>query len=154
MNTPKSFFSRFFLDLQDFLSISIPEIKWIDIDNDQLDTAIRPSLSYPAILIDFSADDVDELSSGSYHMAVTVHIYLVTDNYAASYHKAPLKDRYNALAIYEFEHRLITVLQNWIPGDYCQGISFRSSNSENRNDINLRVRHLQFSTSFEAFLDE
>lgn len=152
MNTPKSFFSRFFLDFQDFLSKSIPEIKWIDIDNGQLDSAIRPALAYPAILIDFSADDVDELGSGSYYMAVTVHIYLITDNYAASYHKAPLKDRYNALAIYELEHRLITVLQSWIP-DYCQGVVLQSSNSENRNDINLRVRHLQFSTSFEAYTE-
>lgn len=90
MNTPKSFFSHFFLDLQDFLNKNLPDIKWIDIDNGQIDSVIRPPLSYPAILIDFSAGDVDELGAGSYRMDVVVHLYLITDNFAVSYHKAPL----------------------------------------------------------------
>ena len=90
MNTPKSFFSHFFLDLQDFLNKNLTDIKWIDVDNGQIDSVIRPPLSYPAILIDFSANDVDELGVGSYRMDVVVHLYLITDNFAASYHKAPL----------------------------------------------------------------
>ncbi len=51
MNTPKSFFSHFFLDLQDFLNKNLPDIKWIDIDNGQLDSVTRPTLTYPAIRI-------------------------------------------------------------------------------------------------------
>ena len=50
MNTPKSFFSHFFLDLQDFLNKNLPDIKWIDIDNGQIDSVTRPPTYIPGYI--------------------------------------------------------------------------------------------------------
>ncbi len=61
------FFSQILIDLQERISVEVPEISYIDQDLGQLGQTgehERTSLSYPAVLIDFPNSDFSEISSG------------------------------------------------------------------------------------------
>ena len=144
-----SVFSQFITDVSAHIAESVPEIAWIDQYLGQDQTRIRPTLAYPAVLIDFDRTEYS-MTGGANQLAESrISFRLLFDNYASSAQKAPEKARATALQIYETEKQLVEILHNWQPnGGYMQPLVRVSSASQNRNDIGLKIRILSFTTAW------
>ncbi|MBU4536971.1 MAG: hypothetical protein L6264_07385 [Weeksellaceae bacterium] len=147
------FFSQILIDLQKRISKEVPVIQFIDQDLGQLGQVGengRPSLAYPAVLIDFPNSDYSELSSSAQLGMVPITFQLVFDSYSATWHKAPLKDRMKGLEYLEIEQKLHNALNGWSE-DYFTNLTRTNVKSQNNNDIGLRVRQLTYTTSYEDY---
>ena len=144
-----SVFSQFITDVSAHIEESMPEIAWIDQYLGQDQTRIRPTLSYPAVLIDFDRTEYSMTGEANQFAECRISFRLLFDNYASSAQKAPKKTRATALQIYETEKQLVETLHNWQPnGGYMQPLVRVSSASQNRNDIGLKIRILSFTTAW------
>ena len=146
-----SFFSQLYLDLQTRISSQVPAINWIEMDfgQDHSDKW-RPNVVFPAVLIDFPSASYSEISGINQIGNITVSLRLLVAPFSQSYEDAPLSVKQNALQFFELEQSLVVAVQGWKPaGNYCQALIRTTSTSNNRNDIGLRIRELQFTTFFK-----
>ena len=144
-----SVFSQFITDVSAHIEESMPEIAWIDQYLGQDQTRIRPTLAYPAVLIDFDRTEYSMTGGANQFAESRISFRLMFDNYASSAQKAPEKTRATALQIFETEKQLVEILHNWQPnGGYMQPLVRVSSASQNRNDIGLKIRILSFTTAW------
>jgi hypothetical protein len=143
-----SIFAQLFLDIQQRIAAECPDIKWIDQDLGQDQSDIRPPVTYPAVLIDFPQADFDSLGGTAQSAEFTVQLKLLLDSWASASSVSP--NREEALQAYELEEKLISALHGWRT-DYCRKLIRSSVASENRNDINLRIRTITFTTAAEFY---
>lgn len=147
------FFSQIILDLQERISIEVPEIQYIDQDMGQLGQMSEddpPPLSYPAVLIDFPDTGYSELAGGAQLGAVMISLQLVFNPYSPTWQKAPKTVREKGLNYLDIEQKLHNALQKWHL-EYFQPLIRTSVKSNNVNDIGLRVRQLNYSTQYEDY---
>ncbi len=146
----RSPFSRLYLDLSNHLEDALPEIRFIDQYTGQDQNDLRPSLAYPALLIDFENTNYSDMGGLGQLADVTVTIRLFVDNYTTATTKAPEKAKNQALYNYELEQRVVKQIHGWMPDEgYAQPLIRQSAQSDNRNDIGLRIRTLTFTTQWE-----
>ncbi len=144
-----SVFSQFITDVSAHIAESMPEIAWIDQYLGQDQTRIRPTLAYPAVLIDFDRTEYSMTGEANQLAECRISFRLLFDNYASSAQKAPEKTRATAFHLYAVEKKLVDILHNWQPDDgYMQPLVRVSSASQNRNDIGLKIRILSFTTAW------
>ena len=145
---PTDIFTRLFLDLSAHISETVPEIKWVDLYCGQDQTALRPALAFPAVLIDFDRADYSMLGGLDQFAELQVSVRLLLDNYASSAHKSPEKSRLAALRNFAIEQKLVAALHGFQPpAAYAQPLVRTAAASQNRNDIGLKIRHLTFTTA-------
>ena len=81
MNSPVA---NIFLALQTQITTQVPSILYIDIDYDQLETADRPSVVFPCVLIDFLDWSFDDLTSLVQKGAGLIKLKLALNLYSSS----------------------------------------------------------------------
>ncbi|MCU7615648.1 hypothetical protein NZ698_00440 [Chryseobacterium sp. PBS4-4] len=148
-----NFFAQFILDIQARINLKMPEIKYIDQDLGQLGQVgedERPSITYPAILIDFPDTDFSDLSGGAQLGVVQISIQLIFAPFSQSWQNAPLSVREKALEYLATEQKLHKTLQNW-ETEYFQALNRSKIRSQNNNDLGLRVRNIIYTTQFEDY---
>jgi hypothetical protein len=146
----ESFFSKLYLDLQNRIKEAVPEIEWIEQDfgQDTLDEW-RPNVVFPAVLIDFISTVYSEIGNINQSAEATISLRLLFAPFSQSYEDAPFEVREDALEFFELENKIVNALQGWFPdGGYCQPLLRRTAASFNNSRIALRVRNLQFATTF------
>lgn len=151
-----SFFARYYLDLCTRIREEMPEIEWIEQDfgQDAFDKW-RPSVAFPAVLIDFPSASYSAESGLSQFGEVSVNIRLFVAPFTQSYDDAPIEVKEDALQYFELEQKLVNVLHGWTPEDsYCQPLIRGGVQTHNRNDIGLRIRNLTFSTAYEEDFEQ
>lgn len=146
-----SFFARYYVDVCEHIATQVPEIEWIEQDFGQdVFDKWRPNVAFPAVLIDFPATSYSSESNTSQFGEVTLSIRLLVAPFTQSYEDAPIEVKEDALRFFEIEQQLVAALQGWIPADgYAQPLIREAIQSNNRNDIGLRIRSLSFSTAYE-----
>lgn len=146
----ESYFARLYLDLQARIKELVPAIEWIEQDFGQ-DTydKWRPSVAFPAVLIDFPSCQYSHLSDNAQLAKVTVSIRLLVAPFSQSYEGAPIEVIQDALSYFDLEQELCDALHGWHPEGYSQALMRVSAASSNRSDIGLRVRQLSFSTAYK-----
>lgn len=150
------FFSKILTDLYDRISVEVPEINYIDQDLGQLGQTNdddRISISSPAVLIDFPNSDYSELGQGAQLGAINISFQLIFETYSQTWHKAPKEVINKGLEYLRVEQKLYNALQKWNL-DYFTPLIRSSIKSQNNNDLGLRVRTLNFTTSYEDYLDD
>jgi hypothetical protein len=147
----QSFFARYYLDICERIRTEVPEIEWIEQDFGQdVFDKWRPNVAFPAVLIDFPSANYDAESGLSQFGEVTLSVRLLVAPFTQSYDDAPIEVKEDALQYFEIEQKLINALHGWMPDDgYCQPLIRSSIQSNNRNDIGLRIRNLVFTTAYE-----
>jgi hypothetical protein len=147
----QSFFARYYLDVCEHIREEVPEIEWIEQDFGQdVFDKWRPNVAFPAVLIDFPAASYDAEATASQFGEVTLSVRLLVAPFTQSYEDAPIEVKEDALQYFEIEQKLINALHGWQPDDkYCQPLVRSSIQSNNRNDIGLRIRNLAFTTAYE-----
>lgn len=143
-------FKTLFLALQERILQEVEEIRYIDQDLGQLNEE-RPSLSFPAVLIDFSNFNYEDLAEQKQTAEGIVVLKLVFDVYSNSNSLSPEVVKEKALAFYDIEWKLFKSLQAWKPKDtaWSYGYMLRTSVVTEGHYPGLRVRNLQFSITFE-----
>lgn len=146
-----SFFARYYLDICERIRTEVPEIEWIEQDFGQdVFDKWRPNVAFPAVLIDFPTVSYDAEATTSQFGEVTLSVRLLVAPFTQSYDDAPIEVKEDALQYFEIEQKLINALHGWQPEDeYCQPLIRSSIQSNNRNDIGLRIRNLAFTTAYE-----
>ena len=146
----RSLFSKLYLDMQTRITEAVPEVKWIEQDFEQESAEWRPNVQFPAVLIDFPQADFSQLGGANQWGDVRISARLLFAPFSQSYQAAPDEVKEKALEYFEVERKLVAALHNWMPPEgYCQPLVRRSVSSNNRNDIGLRIRALQFDTAAE-----
>lgn len=146
-----SFFAKYYLDLCDRIRTEVPEIKLIEQDfgQDALDKW-RSNVMFPTILIDFPTVSYNTETTMSQLAEVTLNIRLLSAPFKQSNDNAPIEIKEDALLYFDIEQKLTKALNGWQPdGEYCQPLIRSSIQSNNRNDIGLRIRNLTFTTAYE-----
>lgn len=160
----ESYFADLYLDLQERIKTEVPEIKWIEQDFGQdVFDKWRPNVAFPAVLIDFPDATYENLSGSGQTATVAVTLRLLVAPFEQSYEDAPLTVREGALEYFELENKLIQAIHGWAPvspsqGDeqsggvqYSQPLIRTRLSSNNRNDLGLRIRELQFTTAYQEY---
>lgn len=146
-------FSRILVALEDHISAALPEV-WCDQYWGQDEASVRPMLAYPAVLVDIEGTSYSEMGGFSQFAECTVTLRLFCESYASSAARSPAQSRAKALEYLELEHRLVQAVQGWQPaGGLCQPLVRTADSSDNRKDLNLRIRTITFTTAFEYCFD-
>jgi hypothetical protein len=158
----ESYFADLYLHLQERIKTQVPEIEWIEQDFGQdVFDKWRPNVAFPAVLIDFPDASYENLSGSGQTATVAVTLRLLVAPFEQSYEEAPLTVREGALEYFELEHKLIQAIHGWAPsytpplegsGEvYTQPLIRTRLSSNNRNDLGLRIRELQFTTAYQEY---
>jgi hypothetical protein len=144
-----SFFAKLFIDLQNRIKDEVPEIRFTEQNFGQYGFEnFRSMVSFPALLIDFPNTNYSALQGDIQLGAAIINIVLLFEPFSQSYNLAPETVRQKALEYYEIEHKVYKALQGWNT-DYCTPLVRTDAKSQNRNEIGLRIRDLNFSCEFE-----
>lgn len=109
-----SYFSQLYLDMQARIKEQVPEIQWIEQDFGQdVYDKWRPNVAFPAVLIDFSNTEYENISFGLQTAVVTISVRLLVAPFEQSYEAAPIKVRKEALNYFDLEQKLVKALQGW-----------------------------------------
>ena len=150
-------FAQIMLDMQNRIAAQVPGIRMIDRYIGQDQTALKPALDYPAVLIDVENCDYEEAGQGSQFARATFSVKIFHADFSRCIQKSPSKVRENALKDFELEHAVMSALHGWAPTaevenelhQYAEPLIRTGDRSENRNDIGLRIRTILFTTAWE-----
>ncbi|HFG0470802.1 hypothetical protein [Flavobacterium psychrophilum] len=144
-----SFFAKLFLEIQEKIKTDVPDIRFVEQNFGQYGFEdYRAMVSFPALLIDFPNTSYSALQGDIQLAAATINIVLLFEPFSQSYNIAPKAVKQKALEYYEIEHQVCKALQDWNP-EFCTPLVRTDAKSQNRNEIGLRIRELNFSTEFE-----
>jgi hypothetical protein len=144
-----SFFAKLFLEMQQKIKNEVPEIRFVEQNFGQYGFEdYRAMVSFPALLIDFPNTTFSALQGDIQLGLATINIVLLFEPFSQSYNLAPEVVRQKALEYYEIEHKVYKALQGWHTA-FCTPLVRTDSKSQNRNEIGLRIRELNFTTEFE-----
>lgn len=148
-NNLQSLYARLFIDLQDYITDTLPDIRWCDGWWGQEQLQYRPAVAFPALLIDFPSAQFSAEAKNSLFGIVTISLRLLCAPFSSSAATAPEEVRAEALEYFELEHDIIAALHGWAPADsYCQSLTLTGLSTDNRNP-ELRIRTLTFTTAYE-----
>ncbi len=159
----QSTFAQIMLDLQDRIAAVVPSIRMIDRYIGQDQTAIKPALDYPAVLIDTESAEYEEAGEGCQFARAVFSVRIMYANFVKCLQKSPLAVRQKALDDFETEQRVVAAIHGWAPTalddeaqphQYCEPFIRTADRSENLNDIGLRIRTVLFSTAWEERVPE
>ena len=146
-----SYFAELYLDIQERIKSEVTEIAWIEQDFGQdVYDKWRPNVAFPAVLIDFTNAEYDNIANEGQTAEVTVTLRLLVAPFEQSYEDAPLEVKQGALEYFELEHKLVRAIHGWST-EYTQPLIRKRITSHNRNDIGLRIRELQFTTAYQEY---
>lgn len=150
-----SFFEQMYLDLQERIKAEVTEIEWIEQDfGQEVYSKWRPNVAFPAVLIDFPDSEYDELSGANQNGVVNITLRLLVAPFEQSYEDAPIEVKQGALEFFRIEQKIVAAIHNWQPdAGYCQSLMRTRIRSNNRNDIGLRIRELNFTTAYQEFFE-
>jgi hypothetical protein len=144
-----SFIKTLFLDIQNRIVSEVPEIVFIDQNIGQYGFEdFRAKLSFPAVLIDFPNIAYSAMQGNIQLGIATINISLIFDTYSQTYNIAPEEVKELGLKYLDIEQKIYQSLQGW-SNDTCTPLVRTDTKSENRNEIGLRIRDLNFTCEFE-----
>lgn len=143
----QSFFKTIFLDLQERIKTEVPEIRFIEQNIGQIGIEdFRKMVSFPAVIIDFSNTTFTALQGNVQLAEATITITLIFETFSQSYNLAPSSVKEKALEFLDIEQKVYQALQGWENGNCTPMVRM---NATSQNELGLRIRILNFSTSFE-----
>lgn len=148
----ENFYKELFLKLQKRLSEQVPEILFIDQNIGQYGfDEFRTRVMFPAVLVDFPSATYSALGGNIQLGQVIIELALFFDSYSQTYQMAPEEVKNLGLLYYEIEQKIFNALHGWDADGLCTPLTRTDIKSQNNNDIGMRIRVLNFSTSYEDY---
>jgi hypothetical protein len=137
----------FFIAITDHIKTSVPQIKWVDADEAQLNVSVRPPLAFPACLVDISYPHCETISGGKQHISARVELRVVFNIQGSTNAAAPAMVRERSLARFDTLEALHKALQWWNADGLFNPLRRISSTPERRAD-DLKVYKMVYETEF------
>ena len=137
----------FFIAITDHIKTSVPQIKWVDADEAQLNVVGRPPLAFPACLVDISYPHCETISGGKQHISARVELRVVFNIQGSTNAAAPAMVRERSLARFDTLEVLHKALQWWNADGLFNPLRRISSTPEPRAD-DLKVYKVVYETEF------
>lgn len=143
-------FGNIYLELVNRLKTEVPELRYIDQDFGQLENyTTMPPVSFPCVLIELGEFDFEDFAGKNTQQGQgMVLIRFATEAWSQSNNLATQQIRETALAYYDIEQKIHLALHGWRATGFSKLLR-RKAVKEQRDDTNLRVRILAYTTSFE-----
>jgi hypothetical protein len=150
INRINSTFANIFLNIQDYITQNVPQASYVNQDLGQLRGSGRLPVSWPCVLIDFEDFTFENLGENVQTASGTVVIQIGFAPYSNTTSATPEQYKEQALAYYEAEQLLHTLLQGWAPLK-ASGSLIRTSVTTQKRSDNYRVRELRYSLALEDY---
>lgn len=137
----------FFIAITDHIKTSVPQIKWVDADEAQLNVSGRPPLAFPACLVDISYPHCETISGGKQHISARVELRVVFNIQGSTNAAALAMVRERSLARFDTLEALHKALQWWNADGLFNPLRRISSTPERRAD-DLKVYKVVYETEF------
>lgn len=138
---------EFFITITDYIKTSVPQIKWVDADEAQLNVSGRPPLAFPACLVDISYPQCETFSGGLQKIRARVELRVVFSIQGSTNAAAPAAVRERSLARFDVLDTLHKALQWWNAAGLFDPLRRISSTPERRAD-DLKVYKVIYETEF------
>lgn len=139
-----------YITIAERLKEAVPELKWIDMDNGQLDyDEYRAAVDFPAALIAVEYLQCDDIGlTGGQKCTVQLSILLVTKIFDGTNFDAPQEVRQRAMEAFVLMNTVQESLQSWQPENKSLAkLSRINAYKEKRND-GLMVISINYKTNY------
>lgn len=136
-----------FLTVTDHIKTSVPQIKWVDADEAQLNVVGRPPLAFPACLVDISYPRCETISGGRQRISARVELRVVFNIQGSINAAVPAMVRERSLARFDTLEALHKALQWWNADGLFNPLRRINSTPERRAD-DLKVYKVVYETEF------
>lgn len=132
----------------DRLHAAVPSLRWVDIEDGQLDVRERPPVAFPCALVDISYTDCQTLSGGSQRIRAQVTVRTAFQRLGpSSAASAPEDSRLRALSRFDTLGEIHAALQWWNGGGLCNPMRRVRCIPEKRY-ADIRVYTATYETEF------
>lgn len=139
-----------FVGLCDYLEKEVPELRWIDEDEGQLNTqqGARPPVDYPCCLIDINYPNCQDITETEQIVTCSITLKIAFQPIGETNNKAPQYIRNRALERLSIVEKVHTALQGWSANGKISPVSRRSARpSALANRVKLYT--VVYDTTFE-----
>lgn len=141
--------TQLFIALCDYLTAEVPELRWIDEDEGQLNTAqgIRPPVDFPCCLIDIHYPSCRDVNDTEQIVNATITLKLGFQPVGETNNRAPHPVREKALERLAIVEKTQTVLQGWTAGDTVEPLTRKSARPSvlpNRTKVYIIVYNTEY----------
>ena len=137
----------FFISITNHIKQTVPEICWVDADENQLNTSSRPPLGWPACLVDISYTNCETHVGGKQKIKARVELRVAFYLQGQTNADAPTEVRERALKRFDVLENLHRSLQWWNGEGLFNPLRRISSMPEKRAD-GLKVYKVIYETEF------
>lgn len=141
--------AEIFIALCDHLEKEVPELRWIDEDEGQLNTqpGVRPAVDYPCCLVDISYPDCQDTNETEQLVNATITLRIGFQPAGETNNKAPEPVRRKALERLSVIEKVQNSMQGWTAEDIISPISRKSSQSSIMAN-KVKVYTIVYKTTF------
>jgi len=105
-----------FKEIKTAILTNVPEIKWIDLDEGQLDSFEAPPIDYPCLLVEFPKARYSNIADGGQMADVTVIVKLVFKIWEKFNAAVPIANQPGAFAHFDIIRKVVRYLHG-LDGD-------------------------------------
>ena len=137
-----------FIALCDLLESQVPEVRWIDADEGQLNTSNqRPPVAFPCVLIDMSYPQTEAMSASAEKIRVQFSLRIAFEGYGQTSSAAPEPVRERALERLDILEKIHRTLQWWNCDRQINPLRRQRVTTERRQD-GLKVYNMTYESAF------
>lgn len=137
-----------FIALCDLLEAQIPEVRWIDADEGQLNTSNqRPPVAFPCVLVDMTYPQTEGVSPTMEKIRVQFNLRIAFEGYGQTSAAAPAPVREKALERLDILERIHKTTQWWNCGRQINPLRRTRVTTERRQD-GLKVYNMTYESAF------
>lgn len=134
-------------DIVDRLKAKVPELRWIDLDFNQLESVERPPVAFPAALISIEVTNASDVTDYTQDCEALLSIRLAFDNLGQTAASTPQPYLDNALNPYNVAGKVYSALQGWHTAHFDPISRLRQRPEQSRH--NLFIYRVDFQIRFE-----
>ena len=140
---------QLFIALCDLLEAQVPEIRWIDADEGQLNipNGQRPAVAFPCVLIDMSYPETEALNAGTEKIRAQFSLRIAFEGFGQTSSAAPEVVRERALQRLDTLEKIHRTVQWWNCGRKINPMRRLRVATERRQD-GLKVYNMVYETAF------
>lgn len=139
---------QLFIALCDLLERQVPEVRWIDADEGQLNVSgQRPPVAFPCVLIDMSYPQTEGMSPTAEKIRVQFNLRIAFDTPGTTNSAAPEHVRAKALEKMDILEKIHRTLQWWTCNRQINPMRRQRVTTERRQD-GLKVYNMTYESAF------
>lgn len=139
---------QLFIALCDLLENQVPEVRWIDADEGQLNASNqRPPVAFPCVLIDMTYPQTEAMNATAEKIRVQFSLRIAFEGYGQTSSAAPGSVRERALERLDILEKIHRTLQWWNCDRQINPLRRQRVTTERRQD-GLKIYNMTYESAF------